>query len=81
MVLGPIFFGGGMVLFWPAEISGLYMPLAIALFAAGCGAYMLETVANPFIAQFGSANTSERRLNCAQSFNPPGTMIARFNHD
>jgi FHS family L-fucose permease-like MFS transporter len=42
---------------------------------------MLETAANPFIAQFGFANTSERRLNFSQSFNPPGTMIAWFNHD
>ena len=56
-------------------------PFLIGLFAVGCGASMLETAANPFIAQFGFANTSERRLNFSQSFNPPGTMIAWFNHD
>jgi MFS transporter, FHS family, L-fucose permease len=75
MVLGLTFFGGGMVLFWPAAISGLYVPFLIALFTVGCGASMLETAANPFIVQFGSANTSERRLNFAQSFNPPGTIL------
>ena len=36
---------------------------------------MLETAANPFMAQFGPAETSERRLNFAQSFNPPGTIV------
>ena len=46
----------------------------IALFTVGCGASILETAANPFIAQFGPAETSEQRLNFAQSFNPPGTI-------
>jgi FHS family L-fucose permease-like MFS transporter len=75
MVLGLTCFGGGMVLFWPAAISGRYVPFLIALFAVGCGASMLETAENPFIAQFGPAGTSERRLNFAQSFNPPGTIL------
>jgi FHS family L-fucose permease-like MFS transporter len=75
MVLGLTFFGSGMVLFWPAAVSGRYVPFLIALFAVGCGASMLETAANPFIAQFGSANTSERRLNFARSFNLPGTVL------
>ncbi len=75
MVVGLTFFGGGMILFWPAAISGQYLPFLIALFAVGCGASMLETAANPFIAQFGPAHTSERRLNFAQSFNPPGTVL------
>jgi FHS family L-fucose permease-like MFS transporter len=75
MVVGLAFFGGGMILFWPAAISGQYVPVLIALFAVGSGASMLETAANPFMAQFGSADTSERRLNFAQSFNPPGTIL------
>jgi FHS family L-fucose permease-like MFS transporter len=75
MVVGLTFFGGGMILFWPAAISGQYVPFLIALFAVGSGASMLETAANPFIAQFGSPGTSERRLNFAQSFNPPGTIL------
>ena len=75
MVLGLGLFGTGMVLFWPAAVSGQYVPFLIALFTVGCGASVLETAANPFIAQFGPAHTSERRLNFAQSFNPPGTIL------
>jgi FHS family L-fucose permease-like MFS transporter len=75
MVLGLVLFGCGMVLFWPAAVSGQYIPFLIALFAVGCGASVLETAANPFMAQFGPPQTSERRLNFAQSFNPPGTIL------
>ena len=75
MVMGLGLFGGGMILFWPAAVSGQYVPFLIALFAVGCGASVLETAANPFMAQFGPAETSERRLNFAQSFNPPGTIL------
>ena len=75
MVLGLSLFGIGMVLFWPAAVSGHYVPFLIALFTVGCGASVLETAANPFMAQFGPAATSERRLNFAQSFNPPGTIL------
>src|SRR6185437_1738872 len=39
------------------------------------GASVLETAANPFIAQFGDPATSERRLNFSQAFNPPGTVV------
>jgi FHS family L-fucose permease-like MFS transporter len=75
MVTGLALFGSGMVMFWPAAVSGLYAPFLVALFAVGCGASILETAANPFMAQFGPAPTSERRLNFAQSFNPPGTIL------
>ena len=75
MIMGLCFFGSGMVLFWPAAVSGSYVPFLVALFTVGCGASVLETAANPFMAQFGPAETSERRLNFAQSFNPPGTII------
>lgn len=75
MVMGLCLFGSGMVLFWPAAVSGKYVPFLVALFAVGCGASILETAANPFMAQFGPAQTSERRLNFAQSFNPPGTIL------
>ena len=63
-----------MVLFWPAAVSGQYLPFLVALFTVGSGASFLETAANPFIAQFGDPETSEQRLNFSQSFNPPGTI-------
>src|ERR1035437_8221692 len=75
MIMGLCFFGFGMVLFWPAAVSGSYVPFLVALFTVGCGVSVLETAANPFMAQFGPAETSERRLNFAQSFNPPGTIL------
>ena len=74
MVTGLVMFGAGMILFWPAAVSGQYAPFLIALFTVGCGASILETAANPFIAQFGDPATSEERLNFSQSFNPPGTV-------
>jgi FHS family L-fucose permease-like MFS transporter len=75
MVTGLVLFGGGMVLFWPAAVSGQYLPFLVALFTVGSGASFLETAANPFIAQFGDPATSEQRLNFSQSFNPPGTIV------
>ncbi len=74
MVTGLLLFGAGMVLFWPAAVSGRYALFLIALFTVGSGASILETAANPFIAQFGDPVTSEQRLNFSQSFNPPGTI-------
>ncbi|HEY6374068.1 MAG TPA: L-fucose:H+ symporter permease [Edaphobacter sp.] len=74
MVTGLLLFGSGMVLFWPAAVSGQYSMFLIALFTVGSGASILETAANPFIAQFGDPVTSEQRLNFSQSFNPPGTI-------
>jgi len=75
MVTGLLLFGSGMVLFWPAAVSGQYGAFLVALFTVGSGASFLETAANPFIAQFGPAETSEQRLNFSQSFNPPGTIV------
>jgi FHS family L-fucose permease-like MFS transporter len=74
ILAGMCLFGGGMLLFWPAAIWGHYGPFLCALFIVGCGSATLETAANPFIAQFGPAATSERRLNFSQAFNPPGTI-------
>ncbi len=75
MVTGLVLFGGGMILFWPAAVSGRYVPFLVALFTVGSGASFLETASNPFIAQFGDPATSEQRLNFSQSFNPPGTIV------
>lgn len=74
ILAGLCIFGIGTLLFWPAAVVGHYAPFLLALFVVGCGSATLETAANPFIAQFGPAETSERRLNFAQAFNPPGTI-------
>ncbi|MDE1177795.1 MAG: L-fucose:H+ symporter permease [Edaphobacter sp.] len=75
MVLGLLLFGSGMILFWPAAVKGQYELFLIALFTVGSGASILETAANPFIAEFGHPMTSEQRLNFSQAFNPPGTIV------
>src|SRR6201996_3678539 len=75
LITGLITFGIGTLLFWPAAIIGQYLPFLIAIFIVGTGASILETSANPLIAQFGDSDTSEQRLNFAQAFNPPGTII------
>ena len=72
--LGLCTFGVGTLLFWPAAVIGQYGPFLLALYVVGCGSAMLETAANPLVAQMGSPETSERRLNLAQAFNPPGTI-------
>ncbi|MGO4210793.1 L-fucose:H+ symporter permease [Terriglobus sp. 2YAB30_2] len=74
-ILGGLFlFGTGMLMFWPAAVVGKYWTFLTALFFVGCGSAVLETAANPFIAQFGPSETSVQRLNFSQAFNPPGTI-------
>lgn len=74
LLTGLLLFGAGTLLFWPAAVAGRYAPFLLALFVAGCGQSILETAANPLVAQFGPPQTAARRLNFAQSFNPPGSM-------
>lgn len=71
---GLFLFGAGAMLFWPAAIVGRYSFFLFALFVVASGLSFLETSANPFIAQFGPAATSERRLNFSQAFNPLGAI-------
>ncbi|GAC1362669.1 MAG: L-fucose:H+ symporter permease [Acidobacteriaceae bacterium] len=74
ILAGLCLFGTGTLMFWPAAVIGQYWFMLMALFVVGCGSATLETAANPFIAQFGPPQTSERRLNFSQAFNPPGTI-------
>ena len=74
IVVGLCTFGLGTLLFWPAAAIAQYGPFLLALYIVGCGSAILETAANPLVAQMGPPETSERRLNFAQAFNPPGTI-------
>lgn len=71
---GLALFGTGAILFWPAAIVDRYSFFLIALFIVAAGLSFLETAANPFIAQFGPPESSERRLNFSQAFNPLGSI-------
>lgn len=73
-VTGLVLFGAGAFLFWPAALAGSYGYFLFALFVIASGLSFLETASNPFIAQLGDTNSSERRLNFAQAFNPLGAI-------
>ena len=71
-VVGLLLFGLGTFLFWPAAIVGKYVFFLFALFVIASGLSFLETASNPFIAQLGDPETSERRLNFSQAFQSAG---------
>jgi MFS transporter, FHS family, L-fucose permease len=73
-ITGLLLFGTGAFLFWPAAIVGRYSFFLVALFVIASGLSFLETASNPFIAQCGDPETSERRLNFSQAFNPIGAI-------
>ncbi len=75
MIVGLLLFGCGALLFWPASLARQYGFFLAALFVMAGGLAFLETSSNPFIAQLGSAENAERRLNIAQAFNPLGSII------
>src|SRR6476660_1654748 len=73
-VIGLLLFGLGTFLFWPAALAGRYIFFLLALFVIASGLSFLETASNPFIAQLGDPDSSERRLNFSQAFNPLGSI-------
>jgi FHS family L-fucose permease-like MFS transporter len=73
-VTGLVLFGAGAFLFWPAALAGSYGFFLFALFVIASGLSFLETASNPFIAQLGDPDSSERRLNFSQAFNPLGAI-------
>jgi len=77
-ITGLLLYGTGTILFWPAAIIGKYWFFLMALFVIATGLSFLETASNPFIAQMGSYETSEQRLNFSQAFNPLGAITGVF---
>lgn len=75
LIIGMFFYSIGTFLFWPAAHSGEYLFFLLALFVIASGLSFLETGANPFIAGLGSPESSERRLNFSQAFNPFGAIL------
>jgi FHS family L-fucose permease-like MFS transporter len=78
IVTGLILFGMGTFLFWPAAIADRYGFFLMALFVIASGLAFLETASNPFIAELGDPESSERRLNFSQAFNPIGAISGVF---
>ncbi|MBS4535011.1 L-fucose:H+ symporter permease [Clostridium sp. D2Q-14] len=59
----------------PASILQNYNIFLVSIFILAGGLSILETTCNPFIISLGSEETSVRRLNFAQAFNPMGSLM------
>lgn len=68
----------GALLFLPAKSVGVYGFFLIAYFIMTCGLSFLETSCNPYILSMGTEETSTRRLNFAQCFNPIGSLMGMY---
>src|SRR5580704_11969511 len=68
----------GALLFIPAASIKLYLFFLFALFVMACGQGVLEVAANPYVTILGPPESSERRLNLAQSFNAVGAVVTPF---
>jgi FHS family L-fucose permease-like MFS transporter len=75
IVFGLVFCATGAFLFIPAAYVLKYWVFLAALFIMACGQSFLEVAANPYITVLGPPESSERRLNLAQSFNGFGAWV------
>ena len=78
ILLGLGLYASGAFLFYPDMLSGSYYPFLLAYFILTCGLSFLETSSNPYILSMGTEETSTRRLNLAQSFNPMGSLLGMW---
>jgi len=78
ILLGLLTCATGALLFIPAASVQLYGFFLLALFVMACGQGVLEVAANPYVTLLGPPETSERRLNLAQSFNSVGAVVTPF---
>ena len=74
ILLGLALYAIGAFLFIPAANYQQFSFFCISLYILTFGLAFLETTANPFILSLGDKETSTRRLNMAQAFNPVGSL-------
>lgn len=75
ILIGLLVCASGTILFIPAASVRIYGVFLFALFVMACGQSVLEVAANPYVTSLGPAQSSERRLNLAQSFNSTGAVL------
>src|SRR5215813_6087145 len=75
ILTGLVICATGAFLFIPAASVRVYGFFLFALFLMACGQSVLEVAANPYVTTLGPAESSERRLNLAQSFNAAGAVL------
>ncbi len=78
ILIGLALYATGALLFWPAAQFQVFGFFLISLYILTFGLAFLETTANPFILSMGAKETSTRRLNLAQAFNPMGSLLGMF---
>ena len=74
ILLGLGLYAIGAFLFIPAAEVQSFTFFCLSLYILTFGLAFLETTANPFILSLGAKETSTRRLNLAQAFNPMGSL-------
>ena len=74
ILIGLGLYAVGAFLFIPAAAMQNFLFFCLSLYILTFGLAFLETTANPFILSLGSKETSTRRLNLAQAFNPMGSL-------
>ena len=74
ILLGLGLYAVGAFLFIPAAARQSFAFFCVSLYILTFGLAFLETTANPFILSLGDKETSTRRLNLAQAFNPMGSL-------
>jgi len=74
IILGLTLYAIGAFLFYPAAALEEFTFFLISLWVITCGLAFLETTSNPLILSLGDKETSTRRLNLAQAFNPIGSL-------
>jgi MFS transporter, FHS family, L-fucose permease len=75
ILIGLLTCATGTILFLPAASARVYEFFLFALFVMACGQGVLEVAANPYVTTLGPPESSERRLNLAQSFNSVGAVV------
>src|ERR1700751_172275 len=78
ILVGLLVCSTGAILFIPAASVRVYGFFLFALFVMACGQSVLEVAANPYVTLLGPPESSERRLNLAQSFNAVGAVVTPF---
>lgn len=74
ILMGLALYATGCLLFIPSGWMMAFWAFLLSYFIMTCGLSFLETSANPYILSMGSEETSTRRLNFAQAFNPMGSL-------
>jgi len=78
IIVGLLLYAAGALLSVPAASGANFNLFIIALYILTFGLAFLETTANPYILSMGPEDTSTRRLNLAQAFNPIGSLTGMF---